>query len=644
MFACTVAIAQTSLTKLPSFFSDHMVLQQGKPIPVFGTDQPGRVVKATLNGKEALAITMPSGKFQVMVPPTMAGGPYNLTVQGSSTVTYHDVYVGEVWICSGQSNMEWIVANTLDRDLAKQEADPHIRMFTVTKNTSNSKLDDVNGSWVEAAPDTVDSFSAVGYAFARKLWKELKVPIGMIHTSWGGTVAEAWTGMDMLGKDPMTKNIADRAKVALQNANVGLDDYVKAMKVWQVKGVPDFFGSRDQVESKSDYDDSAWQDAAMPYQFDSNFDGTIWFRKEVNLTAEQASKINSISLGAIDDLDMTFINGVEVGRTDMTVPGFWSVPRNYSIPAGTLKEGKNILAVRAYDGQGQGGFVGPKGVMKLGDLSIGDGWKMKVEGPKQAPAADAGPQPQAPQTTNDPNFPSNLYNAMLYPLAPYGIHGAIWYQGESNADRAFQYRSLLPDMIKDWRTIFRQGDFPFYIVQLANYMQANPNQFDSAWAELRDAQDYVGQMKNCGTATIIDIGEANDIHPRNKKDVGERLARIALKKNYGRDIEWQGPRFEKVSFKGAVATVRFSHATGLTTTDGQAPRAFAIAGADHKWHWANAKIVGETVELTSADVMNPIEVRYAWQDNPPVNLVNSDKLPAMPFRTDKLPMLTEKNR
>ena len=629
---------------VPAFFSDHMVLQREKPVLVWGMDKPGQTVKVSLDGKSFYAITPPDGKFRAMLPAMKAGGPYNLKIEGTSTKEIKDVFVGEVWICSGQSNMEWVQRNALDRDQAKRETDPMVRMFTVEKKISNTKMSDVIGSWQTASPETIDDFSAVGYAFARKLSRDLKVPVGMIHTSWGGTVAEAWTSIDMLSKDVMTANIAAYAKSALVETPNAMKDYIEAIKLWQVKAFPDFFGPIEGPDpSTIDFDDRRWTAAAMPNAFPENFDGTIWYRRTISLTADQAKSIKSISLGAIDDMDITSINGEEIGRTDMSVPGFYSVPRNYSIRSGLLKDGKNAISVRAYDGQGPGGFSSAE-MMKLGDIPISEGWMSKMISDKKPPLAGTGNQPQEPMSANNPNFPAALYNGMVYPLAPYGIRGAIWYQGESNASRAVQYRYLLSNMIKDWRQIFRQGDFPFYVVQLANFMKADENQFDSAWAELRDAQDIVGQEKNNGVATILDIGDADDIHPRNKRDVGERLARIALGKNYNQNIEWQGPRLAKATFSGDTATVELSHASGLTTTDGKTPRCFAIAGLDRKWHWANASIVGSSVKLTSAEVPLPVAVRYGWQDNPQVNLVNSDKLPAMPFRTDSWPLLTRDNR
>lgn len=620
-----------------------MVVQRGKPISVWGWDAPGQKVTISLGGKSTSATADVNGKFMASLPKLNAGGPYTLEVTGSGSKSVNDVLVGEVWICSGQSNMEWPMSLANDRAQAKTETDPNVRMFTVPKLIAQEPVKDVSGSWVQAKPETIDSFSAVGYAFARKLYRDLKVPIGMIHTSWGGTPAEAWTSSKYFATKDLLKPILERMKSSEGSAAQAIASYRSKVAVYQTKALPIFFDTSDSEWTQGVFDDSGWESTPMPFVFPVDFDGEYRHRRKINLSATQAMNIKTIELGAIDDFDQTYINGHMVGQTDMVTPQFWSVPRRYTIPSGVLKEGENIIAVRTYDWTGAGGFFGTDSSFRLGDVSISGEWKT-AQG-KQHVTIDpkiTGPQPQMPEGRNSPNYPSTLYNGMLAPLAHYSVKGAIWYQGESNAGRAVQYTALLSAMIQNWRDDFGQPKMSFYIAQLANFMAPNPEQFDSAWAELRDAQDIVGQMEGNGTATIIDIGDAADIHPRNKRDVGERLARIALKKDYGKRVEWQGPRFKSMSALGDEITITFDHAAGLRTSDGQEPRCFAIAGNDKKWRWATGRIEGNRVILkrTAGEAM----VRYAWQDNPPVNLVNSEGLPAMPFRTDALPLITGRNR
>ena len=636
------SLPQSSL-RLPTLFTDHMVVQRGKPINVWGWDAPGQKVTISLGGKSATATTDVNGKFMASLPKLNAGGPFILEVSGSAKKSVQDVLVGEVWVCSGQSNMEWPMSLANDRAQAKTETDPNVRMFTVPKLIAQEPQTDVVGSWVQAKPETIDSFSAVGYAFARKLQRDLKVPVGMIHTSWGGTVAEAWTNSKYFSSSDLLKPILDRMKGSEGSMAQAEANYRSKVAVYQTKALPIFFDTSDSAWTQAGFDDSSWTPTAMPFVFPDDFDGEYRHRRTVNLTAEQAQSIKTIELGPIDDFDQTYINGQLVGQIDMMTPQFWSTPRKYSIPAGTLKEGENIIAVRTYDSSGAGGFFGTKDSFRLGDINIAGIWEtLKGKNHVVVDPKVTGPQPPAPEGKNNPNFPSTLYNGMLAPLAPYSVKGAIWYQGESNAGRAVQYTALLSAMIQNWRDDFGQPKMSFYIAQLANFMAPNQAQFDSAWAELRDAQDIVGQMAGNGTATIVDIGEANDIHPRNKRDVGERLARIALKKDYGMRIEWQGPRFKSMSSKGDEITITFDHATGLRTADGQEPRCFAIAGSDSKWKWATGRIEGNKVILKRSG--DEAMVRYAWQDNPPVNLINADGLPAMPFRTDSFPLTTRNNR
>ncbi len=633
------ATLQGSLT-LPAFFSDHMVVQRGKPTTVWGIDKPGTKVTVQLNGKSAVVTADSNGKFSAAIPSQREGGPFELKISGTSEKVIKDVWVGEVWICSGQSNMEWVLANSFDREEGKRDADPHIRMFTVAKNYTTEPQSDVRGDWQLAQAETVDSFSAVGYAFARKLWRELKVPIGMIHTSWGGTPAEAWTSPSYMTSE-MLKPIVDRFEAGRNIQPGAVEKFVKNISVWQQRALPNFFNETDLSWTSAGLDDSNWEKVSLPNMFPDQFDGTYFYRKSLTLTAGQAAQLSKLSLGPIDDLDIAYVNGVKVGSTDMTVNGYWGVPRSYKLPSGLLKAGVNIIAVKIHDHSGGGGFYGALGDFKLGDLDISKGWSRK-QGEVHA-FANAGPRPEPPFLGADQNSPGTLYNGMLLPLAPYSIRGAIWYQGESNAGRAVQYKPLMQSMIKNWRDVFNQPNFPFYIVQLANFGAVNPEQGDSAWAELRDVQDQLGLEKNCGTAATIDIGNPVDIHPRNKKDVGERLARLALANDYKKQVETQGPRIKSSTVVGSVAYLEYSHAKGLKTKDGEAPKGFMVAGADRKWHAPVAKLENGRVILSSPRGFI-VGIRYAWQDSPSVNLVNSDELPAMPFRTDTWPLVTANNR
>jgi sialate O-acetylesterase len=478
-----------------ALFTDGLVLQRGKPCPIWGTADPGEKVQVCLTGTgkgstvllEAGMTAGKDGKWKTafVLGPELAGGPYTLTIKGKNTITLKDVYVGEVWVCSGQSNMEWQLISTHNaEEVIKNAANPQIRLFTVPKNTADKPLEGFKGDpkWHECNPETVRHFSAVAYFFGRDLQKALGVPVGLIHTSWGGTRAEAWTSLPVLEAHEEWKNEAA--------------DYAKAME-----------------------------------------------------------------------------------------------------------KHKETAA------------------------------KAKAEGKK----TPRGPGPQ--------NAPGALYNGMIAPLIPYAIKGVIWYQGESNAGKAYAYRKLFPLMIQNWRDDWKQGDFPFLFVQLAPYMAIVSEPQESAWAELREAQLLTFlHSKNTGMAVITDVGDPKDVHPRKKEPVGARLALAARALAYDEKIEYSGPIYDKMEVKDGKAVLHFKHVgKGLVAKDGPL-QGFTIAGADRKFYNAQAEIQGDTVLVWCAKVPQPVAVRYGWANYPVVNLWNKDGLPASPFRTDDFPGVTVSKR
>ena len=641
ILAATLAFAYDSEPRALSVFTDHMVLQRQKPIPIFGLGSPGSRITVELNGKKADTKVDDKGRWLVKLPAMAAGGPYDLSINGK--VAARDVLIGEVWIASGQSNMEWSVSGSpRDYSAAQAAAKPQIRMFTVAKASVPEPAADVMGQWEEASPSTVAGFSGVGFWFAESLYRSLGVPVGIIHTSWGGTPAESWTSIEKLRQTPsMKRRVAEHEKMMATDATEAMAKYKSEMAAYDAAIADTGISSEATSYNSPSFDDSNWKPVNMPDTIEAiegrAIDGAFWLRKEITLTKAEAA---TLTLGAIDDFDQTWVNGQFVGKTGVETANHWSHPRKYDIPLGVLKVGRNVIAVRGYDTGGAGGFTGPPSELKLalrdGDSIplVGD-WRYKFE--REIKPL---PQPTPPLGIGNPWSIASLYNGMIAPLVPYGLRGAIWYQGESNADRSEQYATLFPAMISDWRERFHQGDFPFYYVQLANYMQDGDQPSDGGWPELRDAQERTRKLKNAELACILDIGESGDIHPKNKRDVGYRLARIALARDYGQKIVYSGPRPSKVTVDGAEMVIHYENAIGLKTSDGKAPRAFAIAGTDGKFYWADARLVGNTVVVTSANVPNPKFVRYAWANNPPVNLFNGENLPAVPFRTDSKPYIT----
>jgi len=658
IFACILAtvFAQSAFAdvRVPAIIGDNMVLQQGKKIRIWGWANPNEKVSVVFASQKANAVADVSGHWQTLLGPVKAGGPFELTISASNTLTIKNVLVGEVWICSGQSNMEWPLINSQNgADAVAQANYPEIRLFTVQKTTSSTPLDDVKGQWIVTTPDKVGQFSAVGYFFGRELYQKLNVPVGLIHTSWGGTPAEAWTSNDALATTSDLQPILARYQEGLKNVGERQQEYARRLAEWSQKNLYQDEGNKGEAlgYAASQTNTADWPTMNLPQYFETaglKMDGAIWFRKEIEIPQSWAVRSLELNLAAIDDFDTTYFNGTKVGGIGSETPNSYNVPRHYKIPAELVRAGKNVIAVRVFDSAGEGGFGA--GTMSLRPsegaeepVSLGGPWSYKVELALTPKSPDWGSRPEAAGPTNQ-NSPSVLYNAMIAPLTPLSIRGAIWYQGESNAGRAYQYRTLFPTMIRNWRNAWGEGDFPFYYVQLANFQPIKDAPGESEWAELREAQTLTLHEPQTGMAVIIDIGEAKDIHPRNKVDVGHRLALWALANTYGEKIEYSGPLFQSFSIEGDKLRVKFRHAAGLKTSDGGAPKGFAIAGEDHKFVWADARIEGDEVVLSSKEVTKPIAVRYAWADNPVCNLYNTIGLPASPFRSDDWPGVTISRR
>ena len=638
------AFAQMATTSvnhpfLNPLFSDEMVLQRGQSDPVWGRTTPGATVRVSVAGKKASAVAGADGAWMAHLPLLPTGGPYTLRVDGPQTAVLVNVQVGDVWVCSGQSNMEFGLGNAINADQETAAANyPKIRLFMVQHNV---KLDPQATApvapWAICTPQSVrqggwNGFSAVGYFFGRDLYKSQHVPIGLIETDWGGTPAEAWTSGPALTKLPDF-----RAAVAqLGSSGSVTTSMAQQMSAWYAKNDPGMAAKWSDPTA----DAAAWPTMTLPVLFQdagipelSSFNGIIWFRKTVDIPADAAGKDVTLHFMA-DDNDTTWINGTQVGAMEG-----YNIPRAYHIPAGVLKAGPNTIAVRVLDTGGKGGIYGdPAGL----SLEVPEGRTISLVGPWQYQAGvsltKATPLPRGPV---DQNTPTTLFNGMVNPLIPFGIKGAIWYQGEANAGRAYQYRTLLPAMIGDWRARWGEGNFPFYIVQLANWAPGG-----DSWPELQEAQWLTAKnVPNVGIATAIDIGDAIDIHPKNKQEVGRRLALVAEAQAFGEKVEDSGPLYKAMTVDGGAIRLTFTHLGGGLTAKNAAPlTGFTIAGADRKFVPADARIDGDAVAVSSALVPSPVAVRYAWAADPAISLYNKANLPALPFRTDDWPGVTVNNK
>src|SRR5215510_11021532 len=547
LFGLVSSIGVAAKVRVPAIIGDNMVFQQDIKVRIWGEAAPGERITVKFNSTTANAVADSQGHWQSMIGPYKPGGPYELTISGEDTLVFKNVLVGEVWVCSGQSNMEWPLVNAKGGKEAIAQANyPEVHLFTVERKTAQTPQNDLNGRWLVTTPDQVAQFSAVGYFFGRELYQKLKVPVGLIHTSWGGTPAEAWTSHEALAAVPELQPILNRYQESLKSLPERQAEYARVLAAWEQKNLYADPGNKGEAMGYADSSFSAsdWQKMNLPQFFETaglNMDGAVWFRKVIDLPASWLGKDLVLQLAAIDDYDTTYFNGKKVGGIGRETVDSYRVPRRYNVPGSLVHPGRNVIAVRVFDSAGEGGFgpgnmsLAPPAAKESEAISLLGSWDYKVELRLDPKSPDWGSRPDASGPANQ-NSPSVLYNAMLAPLTPYAIRGAIWYQGEANAGRAYQYRTLFPVMIRNWRNAWGEPSFPFYFVQLANWRAMKPEPGESDWAELREAQTMTLRQPHTGMAVIIDIGDENDIHPRNKTDVGSRLAAWALANTYQQKV------------------------------------------------------------------------------------------------------------
>jgi len=631
--------------KLPYFFSDNMVLQRQKPIQFWGTAHPKSTFTIEFAGDKKKIETEADGKWRISFPAKEAGGPYQLKIGSDSSFSFKNILIGDVWLCSGQSNMEWTLNRVFNAPYELKNANiPEIRSFTVARVISSDPLSNVsNASWQVSTPENAASFSAVAFFFAKEIYKTQHIPIGIIHTSWGGTAIEPWIGIKSIEQHPDFNSLAakyigeNQGNQKIENSQ---EAYAKNMQQWM-----DNFQKTDAgfVEKwyLPTYSPKNWKTLVAPAYWEDfglpDFDGIVWLRKEVNIPIQMAGKSLTVNLETLKDIDITYFNGKEVGRTSWQ-PG----RRIYVIPGNLVKPGKNLIAIRVENPGGLGGFTSRTASdLRLQELAessnpliipLSGDWlfqnSLKVTAYPSKPT----------DPSENRRKPSVIYNAMIAPFADLGLKGFLWYQGEANASEAGKYSKLLPLLIEDWRKQFKYPDLTFLITQLSAYGALTPNPVESQWAELREAQQSALAVTKTGLAVTYDVGNPYDVHPVYKQQVGQRMAAEARRICYGETNLQTSPLFKSMQLEGKTIRIKFKHAeSGLKARNGNL-KGFAIAGADGKYVWASAKVEGKEVVVWNDQISEPKSVRYAWSSSPfesnGANLYNVEGFPAAPFRTD----------
>lgn len=617
--------------KLPAIISDGLVLQRNANVNIWGWASSGESIIINFNQTTYKVIADVDGNWLITLNNLKAGGPYIMTISGTNTITLNNVLVGDVWLCSGQSNMEISMQRVkpLYEDDIKTADNPKIHYIEIPKNYNfkEPQYDIETANWQEVNQENILQFSAVAYFFAEELNKTYNVPIGIINSSLGGAPAESWLSEDALKEFPHYYDELQKFKN---------DDLIKEIenydnqnwKEWHYELYNKDLGNKNTPWYSENLDTSDWDDMEVPGYWDKEKiggkNGVVWFRKDIEIPKSMLNKTLKLNLGRVVDSDSVYVNGTFVGTTGYKYP-----PRRYTIPDNLLIEGKNNITIRVINESGDGGFYLDKPYEIKSDektIDLKGTWMYKL----------GAEMPPKEEQTFIRWKPTGLFNAMIHPILNYTIKGAIWYQGEANIKNPIEYQTLLPALINNWREKFDQGDFPFLFVQLPNYNKAKEYPTESNWAELREAQLKALSVQNTAMAITIELGEWNDIHPLNKKDVAKRLVLAARKIAYKeKNIVFSGPTLKNKKIKGDKIILKFENiGSGLVAKDGEL-KEFAIAGSDQKFVWAKAVIKKNKIIVSSEAVKNPVAVRYAWADNPDeANLYNKEDLPASPFRTD----------
>ena len=649
-----ISCTKTAKVTVAQLFQDNMVLQQQSKVPIWGWAEPNSEINiySSWNDKTIATKSDSSGKFTANLKTIAAGGPFQIEISSANKLVLKNVMLGEVWLCSGQSNMEMPLKGFLPNDIITNSEEeisaadfPNIRLFNMPREKAITPQQKSDGTWKICTPENAGDFSAVAYFFANNLNKELNVPIGLIQSTWGGTPVESWMPLDYAAKIERFTNI--RSDNELEEVNqLSYQYWIQGMDKYDFSNLPyiemnDFMDSNLPLLNNFDEDDEAWETHEIPKAFEAEFgniDAIVWYRKEFNFNEDDSKEGYELFLGPIDDLDATYLNGVKIGEDEG-----WQKDRIYNIPSKLLKKGKNVLAVRVLDNVGGGGIYKGNPSIKNGNkvvISLKGDWKYKMLGCFENPSTfrlfnKENNLKNRPKQLLNEQSPTVLYNAMIAPLIPFNMKGAIWYQGENNVWFPEEYAKSFPLLINAWRNNWAQGDFPFYYVQIAPYNYNSKT--NSMAAILRESQRVTMKLPNTGMVVTSDIGDVDNIHPANKQDVGKRLALWALNKTYGKkEVVFSGPLYKSIITEGNNIRVNFDNVgSGLFCTH-TALTFFQIAGKDGNYYPATARIDGQQVVVSSSRVEQPVNVRFGWTDTATPNLFNKEGLPAASFCSETI--------